>query len=107
MAAGTCRSGTSLISMSVDPDHLGWSGSRLADVGHLVERAAHAIGPASSTLGRIAAAISVVKVGARVLPAGGRLLRRYPVASALVAVGFLGALYLAREPRRSPRLRPG
>lgn len=93
--------------MSVDPDRLGWSGSRLADVVQLVERAAHVIGPASSALGRVTAAISVVKLGARVLPAGGRLLRRYPLASVLVAAGLLGALYLAREPRRSPRPRPG
>lgn len=93
--------------MSVDPDHLGWSGGRLAEVGHLAERAAHVIGPASSALGRVAAAISVVKLGVRVIPEGGRLLRRYPVASALVVAGFLGALYLAREPRRSPRLHRG
>ncbi len=88
--------------MSVDPDHLGWSGSKLADAGRLAERAAHAIGPGSSALGRVVAAVSVVKLGARVLPAGGRLLRRYPVASVLVVAGFLGALYLAREPRRAP-----
>lgn len=93
--------------MSVDPDHLGWSGNRLADVGHLAERAAHLIGPGSSALGRVAAAISVVKLGARVLPPGARLLRRYPLASVLVAAGVLGMLYLAREPRRPPRPRPG
>jgi hypothetical protein len=96
--------------MSVDADHLGWSGSRLADLGHLAERAAHVIGPASSALGRIAAVVSVVKLGARVIPQGSRFLRRHPAASLLVAAGFLGALYLARQPRRPlrpPRLRPG
>ena len=92
--------------MSVDPDHLGWSGNRLADAGRLAERAAHVIGPASSALGRITAAVSVVRLGVRVIPAGSRLLRRYPVASALVAAAALGALYLAREPRRSARPRP-
>jgi hypothetical protein len=93
--------------MSVDPDHLGWSGSKLAEVGHLAERTAHVIGPASSALGRIAAAVSAVKLGARVIPTGGRLLRRYPVAAALVVAGVLAALYLAPEPRRRAGSRPG
>jgi len=93
--------------MRVDPDRLGWSGGKLADVGHLAERAAHAIGPASSALGRLAAAVSVVRLGARVLPEGARLLRRYPAASLLLAAGALGAWYLARESRGSPRPRFG
>lgn len=92
--------------MRVDPDHLGWSANKVAEAGRLAERAAHVVGPASSALGRITAAVSVVRLGARVIPEGGRLLRRYPVASALVVAAALGALYLAREPRRSGRLRP-
>lgn len=93
--------------MSVDPDHLGRSGGTIADIGHLVERAAHVIGPASSTLGRVAAAVSVAKLGARLVPAGGRLLRRYPAGSLLVLAGLLGALYLLRSPAAAPRARPG
>ena len=93
--------------MSVDPDSLGESGNRLADAGRLAERAAHAVGPASSTLGRIAAAVSVVQLAVRLIPAGGRLLRRYPVASLLLVAGALGALYLAREPQDLPRSRFG
>ena len=91
--------------MSVDPDRLGWSGNKLAEAGRLAERAAHVIGPASSALGRLTAAVSAVRLGVRVIPAGGRLLRRHPVASALVVVAALGALYLAAEPRRSARPR--
>jgi hypothetical protein len=93
--------------MSVDPDRLGESGGTLADAGHLLERVAHAVGPASPMLGRVAAAVSIVKLGARLIPAGGRLLRRYPVGSALVVAGVLGAVYLLRPPTRSPRSRLG
>gem|GEM_PF-3550998 len=93
--------------MSIDPDRLGRSGGRLAETGHLLERAAHAIHPASSTLGRVVAAVSVARLGARLIPAGGRLLRRHPVASLLVTAGLLSALYLARAPRSSPQPRLG
>ena len=96
----------------------------MADTGHLLERIAHAVGPASPMLGRVAAAVSIVKLGARLVPAGGRLIRRYPAGSALVAAGILGVAYLLRsrairsrsrwgprsspqwDPRLEPRLRP-
>jgi len=93
--------------MTVDPDHLGHSGGTLADAGRLLERVAHAIGPASPTLGRLAAAISVVRLGARLLPAGGRFFKRHPVGSVLVVAGMLGAVYLLRPPPLSPRQRLG
>lgn len=93
--------------MSIDSDRLGASGSRLSDAGHLAERAAHTVAPASSTLGRIVAAVSVVRLGLQLLPAGRRLFRRHPAVSLLMVAGLLGALYLAREPPDSPRLRPG
>ena len=93
--------------MSVDPDHLGRSGGTLADAGHLLERIAHAVGPASPTLGRVAAAISIARLGARLLPTGGRLLRRHPVGSLLVVAGVLGAVYLLRPLPPSPRQRLG
>ena len=91
--------------MSIDSDRLGESGSRVADAGHLAERFAHALGPASAMLGRLAAAVSVAQLAARLLPTSGRLLRRHPVASLLVVAGLLGALYLAQEESRSHRLR--
>lgn len=92
--------------MSVDPNDLRRTGRTLSDTGALVDRAAHAAKPSSSTLGRIAAAISIVQLGARLLPAGGRLLRRYPVGSLLIVVGLLGALYLtsAEQTSHRPRL---
>ena len=91
--------------MSFDPEHLGRSGRGLADTGRLLEWAGLAMHPASSTLGRLAAAAAVARLAARLGPAGGRLLRRHPVASLLVAAGLLAALYLAQAPRESPRLR--
>lgn|SRR6185437_10971419 len=93
--------------MSVDADRLGQSGGTLADTGHLLERIAHAVGPASPMLGRVAAAISIVKLGARLVPAGGRLVRRYPVGSALLVAGIVGVAYLLRSQATSPRPRPG
>ena len=95
--------------MSFDPEHLGRSGRGLADTGRLLEWAALAMHPSSTTLGRVAAAAAVARLGARLGPAGGRLLRRHPVASLLVAAGLLAALYLARAPREPPppRLRLG
>ncbi|HEY2037135.1 MAG TPA: hypothetical protein VGG96_08985, partial [Steroidobacteraceae bacterium] len=62
-----------------DTDHLGQSGGILADTGHLLERIAHAVGPGSPMLGRVAAAVSIAQLGVRLFPAGGRLIRRYPV----------------------------
>lgn len=102
--------------MSVDADHPGRSGGTLADTGHLLERLADAVGPASPILGRVAAVVSIVQLGARLVPAAGRLVRRYPVGSALVAAGILGAAYLLCSqaisrrspwaPRSSPQLDP-
>lgn len=102
--------------MSVDADHLGQAGDTPADAGHLLERIAHAVGPASPMPGRVAAAVSIVKVGARLVPAAGRLVRRHPVGSALVVAGILGAAYLLRPqassrrsrwaPRSTPQLAP-
>jgi hypothetical protein len=88
--------------MSVDSESLRWSGRMLADAATLVERAAHTVAPSSSALGRVAAAVSVAELGTRLIPAGGRLLRRHPVGSVLVLAGFLGALYLLRSARPAP-----
>lgn len=91
--------------MSVDADHLGRPGGTLADAGHLLERIADAVGPASPMLGRVAAAVSIAQLGARLIPAGGRLIRRHPVGSTLVVAGILGFVYLLRPRATSPRSR--
>lgn len=93
--------------MSGDSEHLGHLGRRLGDAGYLLERAVQAVHPASSAFGRTVAAVSVVKLGVRLIPEAGRLFRRHPMASLLVVAGLLGALYLARPPRSQPRLRFG
>lgn len=93
--------------MGLDLDHLGRSGRNLADTGRLIQWAAHAAHPSSTAFERLAAAVSLATLGARLIPAGGRLLKRHPLASVLVAAGFLGALYLTRAPRDAPRPRFG
>jgi hypothetical protein len=93
--------------MRVDPEALKRSGRTLAEAAMLVERAAHTVAPSSSTLGRLVAAVSVARLGARLIPAGGRVLRRYPMGSLLVAAGFLAALYLVRPSQPPPRPRLG
>lgn len=94
--------------MSVHFESFSRSGRTMADAGRLLQWGTHAVHPATSALGRIAAGVYAAQLGARLIPAAGRLLRRHPVASSLVLVGFLGALYLAREQEgRSPRLRYG
>ncbi len=93
--------------MSVDSDQIGQSGRTLADAGNLLERAAHAVGPATSALGRVAAAVSAVRLGARLLPAAGRLVRRHPVGSLLAVAAAAGVLYLVRAAPMPPRPRLG
>lgn len=58
-------------------------------------------------LGRVAAAVSIVKLATRLVPAGGRLIRRHPVGSALFAAGILGVAYLLRAQPTSSRSRRG
>lgn len=93
--------------MSVDPDRPGRSGGTVADIGILLEGIAQAVGPASPMLGRVAAAVSIARLGSRLLPAGARLLRRHPVGSLLAVATMLGAVYLLRSPPISPRPRLG
>jgi hypothetical protein len=92
--------------MSVNPDQLRQPGRTFSNTGTLVESAAHAAKPSTFTLGRIAAGISVAQLGMRLIPLGGRLLRRYPVGSLLVVAGLFGALYLSSEPQVRSRERP-
>jgi hypothetical protein len=92
--------------MSVDTERPGQSGGILADTGYLIERIAHAFAPASPMLGRVAAAVSIARLGTRLVPAGGRMIRRHPVGSALLAAGMIGAVYLLRSQATASRSRP-
>jgi hypothetical protein len=89
--------------MSFRHDDVGRSARALSALGVFVDRAAHAVNPSRSKLGRTAAVVSVAKLGARLLPAGWRLFKRYPLASTVAISGILLALYATRPPRISAR----
>lgn len=74
-----------------------------SNTGAFMETAAGAADPSRSILRRLGAAASAVKLGADLLPAGWRLVRRYPVASTLALAGLAVALYLTRPSRTSIR----
>jgi len=82
--------------MSANPNTPDESAGAAPDASAFVENAAGAANPARSTTGRITAAVSAVSLGARVLPAGLRLFRRYPVASRLAVAGVIWAALAAR-----------
>lgn len=87
--------------MGIRHDDMRRSGRALSHLGAFVERAAQAANPSRSKLGRAAAVVTVARLGARLLPAGLRLARRYPLASTLAISGILLALYATRPPRMS------
>jgi hypothetical protein len=72
------------------------SAQTASDAGAFVQKAAHVGDGSSSAIGRVGAAASAVSVGARLLPAGMRLLRRYPIAGTLVVAGIALAIYSLR-----------
>jgi hypothetical protein len=85
--------------MSANPNTLDESAGAASDASAFVEKAAGVANPARSTKGRITAAVSAVSLGTRVLPAGLRLLRRYPVASSVALAGVIWAALAARSRR--------
>ena len=85
--------------MGIFHDDVGRSARALSEMGSFVERAAHATNPSHSTIARVGAAVSVAKLGSRLLPAGWRLFKRYPLASTLAVAGLAVAVYLARQTR--------
>jgi len=89
--------------MSIFHDDVGRSGRVLSHLGAFVERAAHAANPSRSKVGRAAAIVTVARLGARLLPAGWRFAKRYPLASTIAISGILLALYTTRPPRASSR----
>jgi hypothetical protein len=67
-----------------------------SDASALAESAAKTADPTRSTLGRAAAAVSAVKLGSRLLPAGLKLFRRYPIGASLVVGALVWAVLAAR-----------
>lgn len=74
-----------------------------SDAGALVESAIGAATPTNSVLGRVGAAAAAVQIGARLLPVGWRMLKRYPFAASLAIAGLVYASYLARPLRLDGR----
>ena len=87
--------------MNTPADSVRESASTVAHTGEFVEKTAAAASVKKSRLGRVAAGISGVQLGARLLPAALRMVRRYPLASALVIAGLVLMAYSARSRRMS------
>ena len=87
--------------MNTTADTVRDSARTASKTGAFVEKAASTASGKKSKLGRVAAGISTVQLGARLLPAGLRLLRQYPLASALILAGVLWMAYSARTRRAS------
>ena len=85
-------------------DDIAHPGRAVSDAGAFIERATHAAHPSNSSLARLGAAVSAIRLAARLLPAGRRLLRRNPVAGTLLIIGIAGGLYLARAARETDRI---
>lgn len=83
----------------MNPEEVRRSAQTVSHTGALLESAAHAAKPTTSPLGRVGAAISIARLGARLLPEARRLFRRYPLVSALTVAGMIGAMYLSRSAR--------
>ena len=75
-----------------------------SEAGEFVAKAAGAVDPGRSILGRLTATVSAVKLASRLAPAALRLFRRYPVAAVFGLLAVAGALYLARQGRVSARI---
>ena len=89
--------------MSTRRVDFGRSAQTASHAGAFVQSVAGVANPSKSALGRVAAAVSAAKLGARVLPAGWRLVKRYPVASAVTVAALVGLVYLTRPMRMRPR----
>jgi hypothetical protein len=89
--------------MSPNPKSIDEPSETASDTSDIVDKAALAANPARPTLGRIIAAFSAVGLGVRILPAGLRMFRRYPVVSSLAVAGVIWAVLTARAQRdRAP-----
>ena len=68
-----------------------------AKAGSFVEKVASAGSPERTTLGRIGKTAAAVQLGARLLPALWRFIRRHPVGGAVAIAAVAGVAYLVRE----------
>lgn len=73
------------------------SAQTASDASAFVQKATHVSDESKSVIGRVGAAASAVSLGARLLPAGMRLLRRYPIMGTLVVAGVALAVYALRD----------
>jgi hypothetical protein len=78
-------------------------GRSIADAGALLERATRLTHPSISSLGRLGAAVSAVRLSARLLPVGRRLLARNPLLGSLLIAGLVTAFFATRSMRARPR----
>src|SRR3569833_999360 len=67
-----------------------------AQAGSFTEKAAAAGSPARGTLSRLGKGAAAVKVGARLLPAFWRFVRRHPVGGSMAIVALVGVAYWMR-----------
>jgi hypothetical protein len=67
--------------------------------GTLAGKVASAADPARSMLGRVTDTAAAIQLATRVLPAGWRLVRRYPLGASLVILGLAWAAYSWRPTR--------
>jgi membrane protein len=86
------------------PGTLRPSTAHAADASALIHKIAAAANPTASKFGRITAAASAVRLGARLLPVALQLLRRHPVASSLAVATLIWAVKPTR-PQGEARLR--
>jgi hypothetical protein len=73
------------------------SAQTASDASAFVQKAAHVSDDSNSLIGRVGATASAMSLGARLLPAGLRFLRRYPVAGTLVVAGVVLVAYSLRS----------
>ncbi len=71
-----------------------------AHAGSFVEKAAGAGSPERGTLSRIGEGAAAVKVGARLLPALWRFIKRHPVGGSLAVAALVGVAYWMRTDAR-------
>jgi hypothetical protein len=105
LAAATHSQALSETTMNTQPHDGGQSAQTASQAGAFVEKAAGAAAPSNSMLGRVGAAASAIKIGAKLLPGAWRMMKRYPVTSSLAIAGLLWAATYAMGPRARRSLR--